>query len=79
MKNHTQLIFYCLFFTLSLNAQRNISGVVKGEDNQERLPFADIIIKGTNTGTSTNVDGYFSLIDLPDTAMTLQVLYTRGS
>ncbi len=79
MKKTVQLIFYCLLFTLSLTAQRNISGVVKGADNQERLPFADIIIKGTNTGTSTNVDGYFSLIGLPDTAMTLQVLYVGYS
>jgi hypothetical protein len=48
-----------LFFTISLNAQRTISGVVISGDNQERLPFSDIIIKGTNQGTSTNVDGFF--------------------
>ncbi len=75
MKKPIQLIFYCLLFTISLSAQRNISGIVKGADNQERLPFADIIIKGSNQGTNTNVDGYFSLLGLADTAMTLQVLY----
>ena len=73
------LLCYCLLCSLSLHAQRNISGVVKAADNQERLPFADIIIKGTNKGTATNVDGYFSLIDLPDTAIVLQILYVGYS
>ena len=71
------LLFFLTYILLSfsLNAQRTISGVIKGEDDQERLPFADIIIKGTNKGTATNVDGYFTLINVPDTAFTLQVLY----
>ena len=73
--NQRLILFFCLLFSCSLNAQRNISGVVKSEENQERLPFADIIIKGTSEGTSTNVDGYFSLIDVPEEALTLQVLY----
>ncbi len=73
--NQRLILFFCLLFSYSLNAQRNISGVVKSEENQERLPFADIIIKGTSEGTSTNVDGYFSLIDVPEEALTLQVLY----
>lgn len=75
MKTPLPFLFFWIFFSFSLHAQRTISGVVKGEDNQERLPFADIIVKGTNQGTSSNVDGYFSLIGLPDTALTLQILY----
>ena len=62
-----------------LSAQRTISGVVKSTENQERLPFADVVIKGTNQGTSTNVDGYFSLIDAPEDAFTIQVLYVGYS
>ena len=69
------LLFTFSLLSLTLFAQRNISGVVKSEENQERLPFADIIIKGTSDGTTTNVDGYFSLIDVPEEALTLQVLY----
>lgn len=61
--------------TFSTYGQRNISGVIKAEDNQERLPFADIVIKGTTIGSSTNVDGYFSLINIPDTALVLQAQY----
>lgn len=75
MNQRTFLFISLLCFSFCLSAQRNISGVVKSEANQERLPFADIIIKGTNEGTSTNVDGYFALIDVPEEALTLQVLY----
>ena len=69
------LICSLLFFTYSLSAQRTISGVILSEVSQERLPFADIVIKGMNKGTSTNVDGHFSLIDVPEEALTLQVFY----
>jgi len=71
--------FLFLLLILSCNGllggQRSISGVVKASENQERLPFADVIIKGTTQGTSTNVDGYFSLINMPDSAFILQVYY----
>ena len=79
MNLRLRLIFGLTLFSFSLFAQRTISGVVKSEDNQERLPFADIIIKGTNEGTSTNVDGHFSLFDAPEEAFTLQVLYVGYS
>jgi len=79
MNYRIYLLICSLFLGLTLSAQRTLSGVVKSEENQERLPFADIIIKGTSEGTSTNVDGYFSLIDVPETALTLQVLYVGYS
>ena len=58
-----------------LSGQRTISGVVKSNENQERLPFANVIIKGTTHGTTTNVDGYFSLINVSEESLTLQVDY----
>lgn len=75
MNSHILLLSVLIFSTFSLLGQRTISGIIVAEDNQERLPFADIIIKGTSEGTSTNVDGYFSLIDVPEEVLTLQVLY----
>ena len=79
MNQRLRLIFALILISTTLFAQRTISGVIKSADNQERLPFADIIIKGTNEGTTTNVDGYFSLIDVPEEALTLQVLYVGFS
>ncbi len=79
MYNRILVLISFLFFTISLNAQRTISGVVISGDNQERLPFSDIIIKGTNQGTSTNVDGFFSLIDVPEDSLILQIFYVGYS
>ena len=58
-----------------LSSQRTISGIIQSEENLERLPFADVVIKDTNKGTSTNVDGYFSLIGAPEDTLTLQIFY----
>ena len=64
-----------LLMILPANGQRTISGVIKSEDNQERLPFADVVIKGTNTGASTNVDGYFAVLNAPTDSFRLQIAY----
>ena len=72
------LLSFLLLFGI-VQGQRTISGIVQAADNQERLPFADIIIKGTDQGTATNVDGFFSLFNVPDTAITLEVLYVGYS
>ncbi|MFT4566984.1 MAG: ferric enterobactin receptor [Saprospiraceae bacterium] len=72
-------ILIILPFPFLLLGQRTISGVVKSSENQERLPFADIVIKGTNKGASTNVDGYFTLIGVPEDSFVLQVAYVGYS
>ena len=72
-------ICICSFMQMQVQAQsgntRNISGIVKNADSGERLPFADIIIKGENKGTSTNVDGYFSLFNVPTDSFRLEIMY----
>ena len=75
MKIKTFLLSIMLISISQLSAQRTISGVIKNEDNQERLPFANIIIKGTTEGTTSNLDGHFSLFDVTEDELILQVLY----
>lgn len=43
-----------------------VSGRVTG-NNDEPLAFANVYVKGTSTGTTTNLDGYdkLELTDLP--------------
>ena len=48
----TLLLCVGIFCALHLSAQRNISGVVKSNENQERLPLANIIVKGSTEGTT---------------------------
>jgi len=73
MKN----VFYFLLIliTHAASGQRTISGIVKSTDTQERLPFADIVVKGSNQGASTNVDGFFTLFGVPTDSVMLQIAY----
>ncbi|MDP8206459.1 MAG: TonB-dependent receptor [Candidatus Electryonea clarkiae] len=53
----------------------DISGYVFDEDNGETLPSANVLIKGTTRGSSTNLDGHFVIVDAPAQICTLQVRY----
>ena len=57
MKNTINL-FLCLFLSGILSAQQ-ISGNVSSDDGP--LPGATVLVKGTNTGTSTDFDGNFTI------------------
>lgn len=68
------LTLLALLFTVGLSAQRTISGTVF-DDNDEPLIGASILVKGTSSGTVTDIDGNFSL-EVADNANTLVVSYT---
>lgn len=55
-------------------AQRTVKGTVKDE-NGEALIGATVIVKGSNTGTVTNLDGQYS-IQVPSGSKVLLVSYT---
>jgi len=71
-----------LFFLLSmlglaqqsLAQQRTITGKVIAAETRESLIGANIQITGTTKGTSTNAEGYFTLV-VPETAKSLTVSY----
>lgn len=42
-------------------AQRMVSGTVVSEDDGVSLPGVNVLIKGTTRGTTTNVEGYFTM------------------
>lgn len=52
-----------------------VSGGIVDQMSGESLPFATISVLGTNNGTSTNVDGYFTLFDVPTDTSTLVISY----
>ncbi len=53
----------------------NLKGYVKDEKSGETLPYANISVKGTKYGTTSNVNGYFVLVDVPVGLCTLRVSY----
>ncbi len=58
------VILLCTLLS-SVYAQGNLKGRILDEHNLA-MPGALIFIHGTSYGTSTSVDGYFRLIDLPE-------------
>lgn len=54
-------LFYFLIFAICLNVQaKTITGKVSDTDNLA-LPGVNVIIKGTSTGTTTDMDGKYSI------------------
>ena len=53
-----------------------LSGTVKDKKSGESLPFAQIMVKTTNNGTASNVDGYFTLFNVLSDTSVLLVSYT---
>jgi len=55
-------------------SNRTIRGYVLDGENGEPLPFANILLKGKNLGTATDLNGYFALAT-PSEPCTLHVSY----
>ena len=55
--------------------QNLIRGYVLDGENGEALPYANILLKGTRRGTSSNTDGFFALANKTAAPCTLSVTY----
>lgn len=63
MKRMVILLFVCFLFGIKISYGQNtlIQGIVTDSISGEGLPYVSLIFKGTSIGTSTDVDGRFSL------------------
>ena len=61
MKKLNTLLFLLAFFSTGLMAQNTISGIVTDASNGEPLIGASVVIDGTTTGTTTGLDGRYSI------------------
>jgi len=52
-----------------------IIGIVKDKKTGETLPFANVLVSGTTNGVNTNVDGYFTLFNVPSDTTILEISY----
>ncbi len=55
------VLCFCLLSFLGLAQDRKISGKIISAVDQKPLPGVNVVIKGTQTGSSTNADGEFSV------------------
>lgn len=74
-----RLLFFmtCLFLGIGLSmAQvKKVAGVVISSEDGEPIIGASVVVKGTPTGTITNVDGEFVFESLPAGAKSLMISY----
>ena len=71
------LLLACLFVGIGLvTAQtQKVTGVVISEEDGQPVIGASVLVKGTQLGTITGVDGDFTLSNVPSSAKTLQITY----
>lgn len=62
----TIMTLLLIAFTLGLNAQGvQIKGVVTSADDGQSIPGVSVFVKGTTTGTMTDINGYYTLDNVP--------------
>ena len=55
------IIIYFILNYFSGFSQSKITGKVIDEEFNETMPFANVLIKGTNTGVTTDFDGNYTI------------------
>ena len=75
LKFRGMLLAIAFAFTISLSAQSTISGKVVEKGSKEALPFATVLIEGSSSGVATNLDGFFSLVNVDTDNLILEVRF----
>jgi len=79
VKIFSTAVLLCIFCVPQTYAQkelkRTISGTVYDEANGEALINASVYVKDLNLGSSTNLNGYFAIPNVPDREVTLIISY----
>ncbi|MBP9847729.1 MAG: SusC/RagA family TonB-linked outer membrane protein, partial [Saprospiraceae bacterium] len=69
------LAFLCLCIGMATAQTSKVTGVVISAEDQEPVIGASVLVKGTSIGTVTNLDGEFTLPNVPASAKTLVVTF----
>jgi len=78
MLNSTRFSLFLIFTFVSLFAQAQngtVRGFVYEEETGEAVIFTNVYLKGTSIGASTDVNGYFSITQIPEGQYELTVTY----
>ena len=64
MKN---ILLFLLFSSILFGQEKaTLSGFVRDRTNKETLPYATVSIKQLRIGTSTNIEGYYAIPNIPE-------------
>ena len=62
MEKKLTMILACLFLSIGMAfAQTKVTGTVLSQDDGQPVIGASVLVQGTKTGTTTNIDGQFTL------------------
>jgi TonB-linked SusC/RagA family outer membrane protein len=77
MKKRLMLLLTCLFVGIGLATAQisKVAGLVTSEDDGLPVVGASVLVKGTTVGTVTDMDGKFTLTNVPSSAKILVVSY----
>lgn len=77
MKRNLMLMLVCLFAGIGvMMAQTStVTGVVTSEEDGQPVVGASVLVVGTSQGTVTDIDGKFSISNVPASAKTLRVSF----
>ena len=71
-----RIVYLCVLLTMILSAQpllaqeKRITGTVTSMEDGSTLPGVNVVVKGTTTGTITDIDGQY-VLNVPEDAKTL--------
>jgi TonB-linked SusC/RagA family outer membrane protein len=77
MKRKLMLLLACLFVGIGIvTAQTStVSGVVTSEEDGESVVGASVLVEGTSLGAVTDIDGKFTISNVPSSAKNLRVSF----
>lgn len=73
MKKKLTLLLTCLLMSIGLviaQTPKKVTGVIISEEDNQPVVGASVLVMGTTMGTVTNIDGKFSIDNVPSTART---------
>lgn len=73
--NKFLLALFLLFPFLASAQTGEIRGVVKNKNSNEPIPFANVVVQNTTIGTTTDIDGKYSIKSLKPGFYNVQVSY----
>lgn len=77
MKKKLLMLLSCFFWSMELVLAQTslVTGIVTSEEDGEPIVGASVLVKGTTLGTVTDIDGKFSITNVPNSAKMLQVSF----
>jgi outer membrane receptor for ferrienterochelin and colicin len=75
MKSYIIIIIVLLFSNLTFAQTAQVQGKISDASNNEPVPFANIIVVGTQIGSTTDLDGNFTITGLEPGFIQLQVSF----